>query len=48
MAEDRPKDDGSISAEASPSGRGALSKLEEQLDKLETLLREHGGPYIMG
>ena len=34
--------------EAGTSGRTAKSAFEEQLDKLEKVVAQHGGPYIMG
>lgn len=40
--------DGNVSLEAESSGRGAKSKFEEQLDKLEDVLTKNGGPFIMG
>ena len=39
---------GNVSMEAESSGRGAKSKFEEQLDKLEAVLSGNGGPFIMG
>lgn len=40
--------DGNVALEAESSGRGARSKFEEQLDKLEAVLSGSGGPFIMG
>ena len=42
------ENDGNVSLEAESSGRGTKSKFEEQLDKLEAVLRGNGGPFIMG
>lgn len=48
MREGRAEGDGNTSAEAGSSGRGARSKFEDQLDKLEAIFNKHGGPFIMG
>ena len=40
--------DGNATAEAGSSGREIKSRFEEQLDKLEAVLSQNGGPFITG
>ena len=40
--------DGNATAEVGSSGRETKSRFEEQLDKLEAVLSQNGGPFIMG
>ena len=48
MREGRLDNDGNATAEPGSSGRGPVSKFEEQLDRLEAVFDKHGGPFIMG